>query len=203
MAVGGANPKAATFVVLLRNPYNWVSALKRSPYEFVFDDLSSPARIDVDAALNDGLPYGTWLGGTMSKAEIEEAFRFRSVVRYWSEYYAGYISAHTRGEINAVFVRYEDVVADTAEFVRVAGAVLDLPMPTEVVLPMASAKAHGITAGYLAARRKVDLPPDLGLRELLQVRNQIDPSMTGFAGYPGLLEISRSLLRQRNQLVKR
>jgi hypothetical protein len=198
MAAGGADPKSATFVVLLRDPFNWISALKRSPYEFIFDNLSSPAHIDVDAALIDGATYGTWLNAVMSRAEIEAAFGFRSVVKYWSEYYSGYIAAHIRGEIHAVFVRYEDVVSETVEFIRIAGAIVDQPMPTEVVVPVASAKAHGTTAGYLAARGKIDRPPDLRIGELFQVRKQIDRSLFRFAGYPSLPEISRPIFLQRN-----
>lgn len=186
----GVDLRRALFVVLLRDPYKWVAALKRSPYEFVFSNLSAAAHIDIDAAQNDGLPYRVWLNEVLPSPDLEEAFRFRSVVRYWSEFYSGYRSAHARGEITAVFVRYEDVVADTAEFVNISGAMLGRSTATEVVVPLPSAKDHGITSGYLAARAKLTRPSMLSIGELLQVWMQIDRHMIDFAGYRGPFSVA-------------
>jgi hypothetical protein len=186
MAATGASADGVLFVVLLRNPFNWIDALKRSPYEFVYRDLVSSCHIDVDLALNHHQPYREHLEGVMNESELIAAFTFDNLVSYWSTFYRGYAEASMRGELDVLLLRYEDLVAAPAECLQAIRAAMGLEPATELVLPLGSAKSHGVSAGYIEARRKLGQPPALGWREATQIRSRLDREVMAMAGYRGL-----------------
>lgn len=193
MSLAGETWDGVVVVVMTRHPISWIESLKKSPYELVFPDLISPARIDL-SAINHGLSYRDALKPVLSSSELEQAFSFKSAVHYWNSFYNGYAMAHRAGQIEAVFMRYEDLVASTAECTQVLSRIVRVDDLVELTIPMLPSKDHGSPSGYLTARRKLISSPigELSKVEERQVSSQADRFLAECLGYP---LVGRTLLR--------
>ena len=145
------NLSRLVFLILWRDPYRWYEAMQRTPYEMVFTSPFDPCRIELHA-INHDVTYEQRLLGYEPR-ELNTWFTFPSVIEYWQAFYREALAWNPPGGI--VFVRYEDLLETPERVLPRLAAALHLPTPERLVIPLASAKDHGVSRGFAQARAKL------------------------------------------------
>lgn len=171
------------FLVMARDPYSWLLALRKSPYEMEYTDYVSPCAIGTHA-INHDASYAQHLRTTLAGEEIDAAFRFGSVVDYWTRFYGDYLSAYHKGAISVLFLRYEDAVQATPECINFLRAGLGLPPSDHFHVPVNPAKEHGQASGYLTARARGEPRTAFSEADRAAIEAQLSPDICHAIGYP-------------------
>lgn len=170
------------FLIMVRSPYKWLDSLRKSPYEFHFDDYASPCRIDL-AAINHDENYADHLSSVLPGEDAGALFSFTNVVEYWNRFYRDYLSASDSNRISALFLRYEDLVEFTPESIDLLRARIGLPTIEEFRIPAGPSKKHGSASGYLEARARLDRTPTFSPREREAIDAHLSPPLCRRMGY--------------------
>lgn len=175
----------AIFLVLVRDPFRWLGALKKAPYEMEYVDYSSPCRVGLHA-LNYDECYGDHLNRLLPSEDIGELFKFANVVDYWNQFYRGYLNAHHDGEIQVLFLRYEDLIFNTAECIHVLRILIGGPALGDFHIPSDPSKSHGTAAGFITARSRCRTPRTDGFsdQDKATIEQRISTKISDAMGYP-------------------
>ena len=168
--------------VSTRDPFRWIDATRRSPYEAEFSALDAP----VSMPKWEGLHVQRDAAG-YKPAEWGRAFRSRNIVDYWNRYHAEWIENGLRELGHAAVIRYEDVVSQPCEIVRVMRAILGMEDTGSVVVNVGSAKAEHATPGsFWNAKRKMLLPelaPRFTAEETAFISRNLSAEICAYLGY--------------------
>ena len=147
--------RRALFVVMTRNPYDWIASMRRMPYGASFGGIDGPFSIDLETANHDVATYAAHIGGYLGGTEWQRHFRARNIVEFWNTYHADAIGLGRSDLAHVALLRYEDAVLHPCETLLLLQNLLTQPMRPSVTIRLGSAKpGHASSGTYLDASRK-------------------------------------------------
>lgn len=183
-------PLSTLFIVVVRDPIDWFSALYRNPFEVkgsIADlDYSSFLRAEWQCVYRPRMSRWDLVGydvdkqnGKGEELQLERhpltGKRYRNVVELRSVKLLGHLSFLERG-INTIAIRFEDFLADKVGFIETLWEAFEI----EIHNPIKEQKSY---VGPKFKRRKVVIPDPLPSNDLDFIMSQIDLDLENRCGY--------------------
>lgn len=172
------------YAVSVRDPFRWVDAMRNNRYEAEFAAINAPLSMPKMSLPPAGVhrePAG------YDPEAWDQLFRARNIVDYWNRYHAEWIERGVDGMGHAALLRYEDLVTQPCEMVRIVRAVLDMPQTETIAVNVGSAKPeHGTPGDFWVAKRKVmvrELGPRFKREELAFITRNLSEDVCRHLGY--------------------